>query len=195
MKMYFTSGKFDRRAQGIGMDNFSFSSHDAHMLINFDQSLWHITGLLSRYDVELYDTINKKEIFYIYDKKTDKQMIVDELDMLIQDGSVDNVVNYEETLIKEAIEDIDINVAMGIDNGHRVFVEETVFWDVDNHFIIVIGRKQLEKLAYAFEEEKYRNFMRVYKKVKVPGFVTEDKITKSVKKMLSLSKQPRIKQS
>jgi len=200
MKMLFHSGSIDENNTSLGIGKIHFITNGMDILDGFHHSLWFINGLLGIYDVEHYKKINDKDVYYFYHTKTknqeervaDKQEIVTELDAIMA-GSIANIVNYEDAMIKEAAEDIDINKELGFDHD-PYFIEETIFWDVINHFIIVIGKDQLEKLAYTFMEERFKDAFAIYsgltKDEFLSNFVTsEEMMPESIKKMLSFVKQ------
>lgn len=181
MKMLFRNGRIREDATGIGLEKIDFISNDSAVMDFFNHSLWQIKGLLGGYEVELYKRINGQEVFYLYDQRMDEQQIIDELDTIFQKDSVENVVNYEETMIKEAVEDTDLNKTMGIKNGHQVLVRETIFWDVLNHFIVIIGKAELFRFGRALEEEKNKDYLSVFPGSTIGDLISSEAMSKYTK--------------
>ena len=187
MKMLFRTGIISKDSNEIGIDKIHFTTFDTDVLNKFGKSLWQVIGLLSRYDIEMYHKINGKDIFYFYDRNLDKKLILDELDTIILRNNIGNIVNYEDVMIKEAIENIDLNKVMSINNGYEVTINETIYWDVLNHFVIIIGKDELRNFALAMEEEKYQNYLEIFNYEKTENFIPEANMTETIKKMLLLS--------
>jgi len=200
MKMLFHNGSIAENTEKLGIGKINFSTNGMDVLDAFSKSLWYISGLLGIYDIEHYRKIKDKDIFFFYHtqaenekeyRPADKQSIITELDAIMS-GSINNIANWEDTMIKEAAEGTELNAAMGINNGHKVYVNETIYWDTINHFIVVIGKEQLRELAHAFLEEKYKDAFRIYEGLTredfLSEFVTEENMPKALKQILSLSK-------
>ena len=185
MKMLFRNGNIDKDERNVGINKIHFTTFETDVINDFDKSLWQVMGLLGRYDVEHYCRMNGKDVFYFYDQKNDKQVIVEELDNIILRDNVDSIANYEDTMIKEAIEDKNIS----FNKNYKSYVDETIFWDVLNHFVVIVGRDELVRFANAIEEERWTNYMAVLNDPDVSNFVREETMAEPVKKMILLSKQ------
>lgn len=166
MKMLFKVGKIDNKK------TINFKSNDYGLDESFLESTYELISKISRYDVELYDTINDKEIFYIYDKKMNKEDIVKEIDFIINDY-IENVINPEDALILESIysEDYDF-----VDN-------DTIFWDVINDFIIVIDKNNLKVLANYIERLRWINLIKNVDDETLDKIIPEDSKSPMLKKI------------
>lgn len=189
MKMLFITGKIGDNTQGIGINKINFTTFDTGIIQAFDESLWQILGVISRYDVEFFRKINGKDIFYFYDKKSNKKLILKALENIILNGNYRDVINYEDAMIKEAIESRDLNEAMRIKNGHQVLINETIFWDVLNHLVIIIGKDELRRFAYTLEEERYKSYTSIFKGSTIKDFVKNETLSEPTKRMILLSSQ------
>lgn len=52
---------------------------------------------------------------------------------------------------------------MGINIGQEIKIEESIYWDVNHHFVIIVGLNNLRKFLYALEEEKERRDLPFFK--------------------------------
>ena len=197
MMMLFHNGHVPEDAKGLGIEKIRFNTNGMDILDAFSKSLWYINGILGIYDVELYRRVNDKEVFIFYHTMAgkqnehivaNKQSIIVELNAIMV-GYVDNIRNHEDTMIKEAVEGTDLAALTG-NNDYEFHIEETIFWDTLNNFVVIIGREQLEKFAYALEEERHRNLLSAFNEpVNIADFVNEDTMTTSTKKMLQLARE------
>jgi|GEM_PF-5572642 len=171
MIMEFMEGSISEKATGLGLNKLYYTTmNDAGLANSFGESKWHVMGIIhSCYDVKHYDTINGKDIFFLHDMRLksnhtyvrEERDIRDALDAIRNDKNVGyavddkhtfTIANRDGSLIREAMESIDMGKAMGRDYEH--YAEETIFWDVINHFIVIVGRENLERFACALEEER-----------------------------------------
>jgi len=197
MKMLFHNGKINEDSKRVGIGKIHFSTNGMDVLDSFAHSLWYISGVLGAYDIEHYKKINDKDMFFFYQtmkfspqtyRVADKVSIVTALDAIMSDN-LENVVNFEHTMIKEAAEGTELNAAMGIESDFKTYVDETIFWDTLNNFVIIIGKDQLEKFAYALEEERHKNYLFAFPNRKIEDFISDENMHGTVKQMIKVAKQ------
>lgn len=167
MKLLFKVGKVDKN------NNINFKANDYGIDKSFIESSYEVVSKISRYDVELYDVIDDKEIFYIYDKKMNKEDIVQEIDFIMSDH-IENIINFEDALILESI------------YGEEFSDNDTIFWDVINDFIIVIGKDNLKVLATFLEKMRWINYIKNIDEVSLDKVIPEDSKSPILKKVNKL---------
>lgn len=167
MKLLFKIGKVDKN------NKINFKSSDYGLDEAFLESTYEVISKISRYDVELYDVIDGKEIFYIYDLKSNKENIIRELDFIINDH-VENILNSDDALILENV-------------YNEEFVDsDTIFWDVMNDFIIVIGKNNLKVLAEFLEKLRWINYIKNIDDISLNKVIPESSKSRVLKKVNKL---------
>ena len=146
MKMLFKVGKMVNKSNQD--KKIHFISADEETEIAFSDSVDRVIGIFSVYDLGLYGTVNNKEIFYLYDKRTKRQDLCREISSIIA-GNDSNILNREDVLIRENVYD---DVYDFVDN-------ETIFWDTINHLIIIIGRESLMELVKQIEKSRWEKWL------------------------------------
>lgn len=167
MKLLFKIGKVDKN------NNISFKSNDYGLDESFLESSYEVISKISRYDVELYDVIDGKEIFYIYDLKSNKEDIIRELDFIMSDH-IENVINFDDALILENI------------YNEEFTDKDTIFWDVINDFIIVIGKDNLKVFANFLEKMRWINYIKNIDDISLDKVIPEDSKSPILKKVNKL---------
>jgi len=170
MKTLFRYGHINREERKIGINKINFCNHDIHITNLFNESLLYTMGVLKKYDVDFYQEISGKEIYYFYNKKVPKKRMREELDYLTSSKS-----NLE---IADAI--------------HQES-NETIFWNPLSHYAIILGTEELAYFAHIIEEERWFGYHRDSNKPNTllkNIFPTSDEIiSKPVEKMLKLVKE------
>lgn len=147
MKMLFKSGKIidnNENSRKIWFDTVSNPELDKSFL----NSIYDVVGMLGRYDLDFHSKVNDKEIFYVYDTNNNKEEIFNDIENIIN-GDYTSVLNKE-----------DININSSINNESN----ETIFWDVENQTIIVIGRESLYCFANALETQRWKSWLQLFDK-------------------------------
>jgi len=146
MKMLFKVGKL--REKNNQEAEIQFIPTDTATELAFTDSIDKVAGLFPAYDLGLYGTVNKKEIFYLFDMRKGHREVYEEL-INIMVGHDINVLNRENALIYENVYN---DIYDFVDN-------ETVFWDVRNHLIIVIGKESLKALVTQIEKYRWAKWL------------------------------------
>lgn len=100
----------------------------------FTDSVYRVVSMMGRYDLEIHSKINEKEIFYIYDKNNNKDEIKEDVTNMITNGDI------------------------SFDNENS----STIFWNVENQTIVIIGRESLYSLVDSFESERWRSWLHLF---------------------------------
>ncbi len=144
MRMYFLTGKIENE-EGIDKVNFS-SNADIMMGTLLAEATANIGILLNRGEIQHLQKMDN-DIFIIHDpQKTSAKQAKNEVKNIIK-GNMKNVINPENVLLDAAIN----KVSLGSFDNSEVYEEDTVYWDVLNQLIIVLGRENLEKFCAYLE--------------------------------------------
>lgn len=133
----------------------------------FNYSHGKIINMLSYYDIKKYQD-EKKEIYYLFGPETTESFVKEEIrKLLAEDGS--NIANIEDSNIIMALQGKCIN---------------TIFLDVLNHFVIVIGKENLKKLMLQIEMDNWKRNHLSFKREDKTMF-TEETASPVYKKVMS----------
>ncbi len=150
VKMFFATGKFDDE-KGYRLDFSPNCSTETDGLIR--EAVYNVDIMLIRGEIE-HILKYGKDIFAIFDpKKITKEDVLENVNKLIK-GNMGNVINSEDVFLDAAVQ----NINFGETTGRNFYCEDTVFWDLFNQIIIVLGRDNLEKMGKYLEYltlEKY----------------------------------------
>jgi len=207
IKMFFAEGQIGANSdnRGLGFNRLFMSNlgRDFSLTEAFKKSCSAIRGMTGRFDVMRYKdkATVKKDTFILYDTKMDKQEIIKAVDTLIlrsdhptpaEFDAMGGVTGYPEDAmaIKDAVQGTDINKAMGLPGGAQ-YIQETIWWDVDNNIVIIIGRSELKRFARALLEE-INNITLVFGKEKNIENVENPFVRPVIEKMLLLANKPEL---
>ena len=115
-----------------------FLVSDEDIESRFDRSFNKVIELIEAYDIKKRK-INDKEIYYLYFFKTNS----DEIDLTLNkaiSGNCNDILNINESHLLYSINDNN---------------PESIFWDVLNDLIIVIGRENLKTLMLEIEKKRW----------------------------------------
>jgi hypothetical protein len=152
-KSNFKSGKFQGKVNfRKGINAIAWNSDGADQDYFFSESLYNILGKLNFYTVCKYGEVNEREIFIIC---KDKEEIKTQINC-----NITNIVNYDLTsidqndlsMIHEALK----KICYSFELSSTFSIDETIFWDVNNDFVIVIGKANLLKLLNCLAIESYK---------------------------------------
>jgi hypothetical protein len=123
----------------------------------FDESQYKMTRALSLCDVFYFGSVENNDIFCIYYRKSiTEDMARKAIRDLVIDENIENIVNKEDMLINESIRHINYSQT----SSHKFYCDSTVFWDVNNNMIIILGKDNCIRMAYVLETEAYRSFVK-----------------------------------
>jgi len=171
-KMFFAEGWIGPNSENLGFNRLFLSNlgQDFSLAEKFAVSAYNVRSLLGRYDIMRYRPKPQSEPAKIKDtfvlcnaKKIIKPEIIDALNMIVSSSNcpseaefdaIGSSVVYPESGLKLAavIKGTDINKAIK-GNGPPTYFPETIFWDVANDIIIIVGRSELKRFARALLEE------------------------------------------
>ncbi len=152
MKMYFVSGKFsEEKADGINRIDFIQGSSDMMLHNLMAEALNNVDVLLNCGEVIYLDNY-ENDIFVIHlPHQVGREEVIDMVKKVIN-SEMQDVINHEDVYLDAAVQKIN----MGSEVNTEDYCEETVFWDLLNQIIVVLGKKNLIKVIQAFEYESWR---------------------------------------
>ena len=113
--------------------------------LEFRDSFKKVLDFLEGYEVNKYSGNTPLDLYYLYYFKTDSNDIEEVLDNLLDNNEV-NIINNSTILL-----------------SLYKMSDSTIFWDVRNHVIIVIGLSNLKRLLYNLEELRWTRFITEFK--------------------------------
>jgi hypothetical protein len=189
MPMFFVSGRFKEevnpdRICGLGSIDLMPQSR-AETGLFFAESTYNVVNLLRDGEVCHYGNINERDIYFIYDKsKQNEGVLKKEITRIIK-GDMSNVINHANVFIDTVV----YQNGKNHNQSYKGYCNETIFWDVLNSMIIVLGSDNLEKMAYALEAEFHRKQASQFNHQMI-GLVDElianDNISSLTRKILSI---------
>ncbi len=183
MKLLLRQGKIvEKNTYGLG--RIYFTNFDTDFSLEFGKSAYEVISLLRRYVLRKYQTELEQPVFYFHHQKMDRELIETELDRILINKDHSNIINYEDISLREAISGEDINKKMRVITNQEVYVEESIYWDVINHFIIVVGMNNLRKFLYALEEEKVKRDLALFNVTNPFSHLNNPEVKKDLREMV-----------
>lgn len=184
MKMFFRRGKFEEESSSEKFDGLNSINWTPSTVIEGDtflvDSIYEITTILGRYDIFKFGTIKERDMYVIYKRTNDcatKQLITELLEK-INNNQVDDITNNEDAMLYEAIHKVNYSA----NKNYEFYVEDTIFWDVFNNFIVVFGKENLKDLAIALEMEPSRPYANATS-TPLRKYVLNDSFTKKIESL------------